>query len=231
MKHKILVSGNSGNMGKRIIERVNTVHDFAYCGGINSSTPLHEYDELVKKADIIIDFSHDSALRAIIPICRKFKKPIVSGTTALSPVTLQQLNEAASDIPVFHASNFCISIHLMASYAANAVSALNGFDVDITETHHKHKKDSPSGTALYIREKMLEHSPGKSINITSKRYGQCAGEHVVSFYGDGEIFSIRHEALSRDIFACGALNVSRWIVSKPHAVYSMQDYVCDQLKK
>ncbi len=230
MKRKVMVSGNSGNMGRRVIERMAADCGFIYSGGINSSTSLNEYDELIEASDVVIDFSHDAVLHSIIPACRKFHKPIVSGTTALSSVTLKSFNDAASDIAVFHASNFCISIHLMANYVSNAVSALKDFDVDITEIHHKRKKDSPSGTALYLRDRMLEKTPGRSINITSKRYGECVGEHTVSFYGDGEVLSIKHEASNRDIFACGALNVARWIINKSHGVYSMQDYICDQLK-
>lgn len=220
------VIGSTGKMGQRVDRLLRADDQTVFNGGISSQSSVNDVDKLCATSDVVIDFSHNNALESVLPSCIKNSTPIVSGTTALTDSCLELINKASKNIPVLHTSNFCVSIHIIADFLKSASGMLSDYDIDIVETHHKMKKDAPSGTALLLRNSIDKDN----VSIISRRCGDCTGKHVVSFFGRGEVLSIKHEAFNRDIFAKGAIDVAKWIKSQPNGLYTMQDYICAQRK-
>ncbi|MEG2852984.1 MAG: 4-hydroxy-tetrahydrodipicolinate reductase, partial [Hydrogenoanaerobacterium sp.] len=173
------------------------------------------------KADVIIDFSHPSALSGILAYAKAHKVGIVVATTGLSPAAIESVKAAASDIPVFYSANMSIGINLILELCAKAAAILEGnFDIEIVEKHHNQKVDAPSGTALMLADAISEslknapqyvydrHSVRKKreeneIGIHSVRGGSIVGEHEVIFAGKDEVIEIKHQATSKEVFAVG----------------------------
>ena len=153
----------------------------------------------------------------------KDQVPLVIGTTGHSAEQRNRIEKAARLVPVVLASNFSIGVNALFALTRRAAEILgNEFDRKIIETHHRMKKDAPSGTAKTIAEILREDGAGE-IPIQSVREGEIVGEHTVIFAGPGERLELTHHAESRAIFARGALRAARWIVDQPPGLYSMQD--------
>ncbi|WP_295163521.1 4-hydroxy-tetrahydrodipicolinate reductase [uncultured Brachyspira sp.] len=192
-----------------------------------------------EKGDMIIDFSHFSRLSDMIDYGVKNNIPMVIGTTGYDETMLTKIIEASSHVPIVLSSNTCIGINLMNEILAKLAPQLRNFDIEIIETHHNRKVDSPSGTAkslyniindaldnemsfvngrsgLHVRDK-------KEIGIHSLRGGSVIGDHSVIFYGDDEIVEIRHSSTSRRIFANGAIKAAKFLLGKKPGLYRMKD--------
>lgn len=193
--------------------------------------------------EVFIDFSSPQATLAHLAVCEKLKKPIVIGTTGLTPDQEAAIATASQNIPVFYASNMSIGMNLCFNLAAQTARALgDDFDVEIIETHHRDKRDAPSGTALtlgrgiadalgrdlqsvasYGREGDIGPRDSKTIGFSTIRAGSAPGTHTVLFGGTGESITITHEAHNRDIFAQGALRAAQWLANQPAGQYNMAD--------
>ncbi len=199
---------------------------------------------LAGRIDVLIDVSTPDAMTPTLEAMVDAGIPYVSGVTGLEPAHHEELDRAASSIPVLHAANFSFGVALMTRLLGIAASALPDADVEIVETHHRRKKDAPSGTALHLldavaaardndptvttgRSGMSIRQPGE-IGMHSLRGGGVPGEHRVSFLLEGEEIAIEHRALSRAAYAEGALQAARWVVQQPPGRYSMQDVVENQ---
>lgn len=218
---KVCVVGITGRMGQQLCYIINNSSKYCISGGISSKTDLCECENIIRNSDVIIDFSNDAALSKIIPYCVSNLKPVISGTTALSDVTKIEIENASRKIPFFYASNFCIAIHLMAAFVQKSSNILHGYDVSILDTHHKAKKDSPSGTAIFLAEK----AGVEKEKILDRRCGKIVGEHIVTFFGEKDKLQISHEAYDRSIFAEGAVSVVEWILRKKNGYFSMCDFL------
>jgi 4-hydroxy-tetrahydrodipicolinate reductase len=191
----------------------------------------------------MIDFSHPSALPDILDYAIDKKLPLVIATTGMSQEDVALIRESSLSIPVFFTFNMSLGVNLLVELAKKAASILgDGFDVEIIEKHHNQKIDAPSGTALMIADAVSEvlpynasyaydrHSVRKKrsreeIGIHSLRGGTIVGEHQVVFAGTDEIITLSHQALSREIFATGALAAARFLVEQRPGLYSMKDIV------
>jgi 4-hydroxy-tetrahydrodipicolinate reductase len=195
---------------------------------------------VIHNADVLIDFSSALAAEAICAAAMKARIPMVIGTTGHSAEQRRAIESAARKIPVVFASNFSIGVNALFSLAEQAAKILGeSFDLEIIESHHRMKKDAPSGTATTLaeilskmratkkirhgREGMLGDRDKSEIGIHSIRGGDIVGDHTVIFAGDGERLELTHRASSRETFARGALRAARWIIGKPAALYSMRD--------
>ena len=179
----------------------------------------------ISACDVVIDFSHFSATDGICGACLDAGKPLVIGTTGHSPEQRRTIEITAQSTPIVFASNFSIGVNALFAVTRNAAEILGDeFSVEIIETHHRMKKDAPSGTAKTLAEILkAARKTGNEIAIESIREGEVVGEHTVIFAGPGERLELTHRANSREIFARGALRAAQWIVGKPPALYSMQD--------
>jgi 4-hydroxy-tetrahydrodipicolinate reductase len=171
------------------------------------------------RADVVVDFSAPGATLALAPIAMAAGSAVVSGTTGLGDEAREALDRAAARVPVLWEPNMSLGVHVLTELVSRASSALADWDAEIVETHHRAKKDAPSGTALRLAESMGRAQMG----MHSLRGGDVVGDHAVHFLGGGERLELVHRATNRDVFAHGALRAARWIVGRPPGRYALRD--------
>jgi 4-hydroxy-tetrahydrodipicolinate reductase len=177
----------------------------------------------MKDCDVAIDFSNSSAIAEICQAALQHRKPLVVGTTGHSAEQREVIEKTAKALPIVFASNFSVGVNALFALSRRAAEILGSeFAPQIVETHHKMKKDAPSGTAKTLGE-ILKETLETDVPIESIREGDVVGEHTVTFVGPGERLELTHRAGSREIFARGALRAAEWVVGKPARLYSMQD--------
>jgi len=191
-------------------------------------------------ADVVIDFSRAAAVAPLLALAARQKVAVVSGTTNIDEAAKKALDKAAQSIPVLWAPNMSLGIQVLAEIVEQAVRRLGlGFDVEITEIHHRKKIDSPSGTAKRLAEAAraargnLREIHGRSGDVGARtdeemavyglRGGDVIGDHTVYLFGPGERLELTHRASSRDLFAHGALAAARFVVGKPAKRYTIAD--------
>ncbi len=230
---RILVHGASGRMGQALLrlaaeqpERYSVVA--AVTGRppaqrVVDGVPFFAAAELaaVPAFDAAIDFSLPEGFDPVLALCRARGAPLVSGTTGLSEAQRQALVQAAEDIALVWASNFSLGVAVLAELVERAAAALPGWDCDIVESHHVHKKDAPSGTALTLGQSA--QAGGAQPRYASLRAGDIVGEHLVQFAGPGERIELVHRATNRDIFARGALHAAARMVGRAPGQYRVRD--------
>jgi len=179
----------------------------------------------IAKSDVAIDFSQANAIDEICRVASHHRQALVIGTTGHSLPQRETIEMAARDIPIVFASNFSIGVNVLFALARKAAELLGlEFKIEIIETHHRMKKDAPSGTAKTIAEILKQvRKSDDEIPIESIREGDVVGDHTVIFAGPKERLELTHRAGSREIFARGALRAAQWVVGKSPGLYSMQD--------
>ena len=171
--------------------------------------------------DVAIDFSLPEGFDPILALCLERKAGLVSGTTGISETQRQALIQAAASIPLVWASNFSLGVAVLDELVERAATALTGWDCDIVESHHIHKQDAPSGTALTLGA--AAQKGGVQPHYASLRAGDIVGEHLVQFTGMGERIELTHRATNRDIFARGALFAAVQLNGRPAGSYRVRD--------
>ena len=235
-------------MGKEVIKKVAEEKDLNITCGVgigenNEKFPIYENTkDIEEKVDVIIDFSIPKASLNILEYARKNKIPIVIATTGFSDEELKVIKEASEEIPVFRSSNMSLDINLMAKIVQEIARVLNDTDIEIIETHHNRKVDSPSGTAILLADAINEVLENKKIytfdrmqkrekrskdeiGFSSIRGGNIVGEHTVKFFGENETLEIKHTSYSRQVFVEGALKAAKFIVTKNSGLYDMRSMV------
>jgi 4-hydroxy-tetrahydrodipicolinate reductase len=179
----------------------------------------------IENCDVVIDFSHAQAVDEICRAALRHGKSLVVGTTGHSQRQRRVIEEAARSLPIVFASNFSVGVNVLFWLTRKAAELLGrDFSPEIIETHHKMKKDAPSGTAKTLAEVLkTAQKIQDEIPIQSIREGDVVGEHTVIFMGPEERLELTHRATSREIFARGALRAAHWIMGRPPGLYSMQD--------
>lgn len=249
----IILCGCWGRMGEAVIKSVECgTADAQVVAGINIATPnaaptckFPVYESIFDfpgKADVIIDFSHHSALPSLVEYAVKTATPLVVATTGHTDEELALMHKAAEKVAIFHSGNMSLGINLLMELAKLAEKTLGiDFDIEIVEKHHNKKLDAPSGTALMLANAIKEsktdaeyvfdrHTERRArsqneIGIHSVRGGTIVGEHEVIFAGPNETITLSHSALSREIFAGGALRAADYIASKSAGLYNMSDLI------
>jgi len=212
---RLLIHGATGRMGAALVRlasadpRLQVVAAASRRGGDCDGAPGLATDRLADAPpfDVAVDFSLPEAFDPLLALCRARGTALVSGTTGLSPAQLAGLDAAAASIPVVWSANFSLGVAVLAELARRAAQALPGWDADIVEAHHVHKKDAPSGTALMLGRAVAE-GRGTEPHYASLRAGDIVGEHTVQLSGIGERLELVHRATNRDIFARGALEAA-----------------------
>lgn len=247
---RIAVCGCCGKMGRVITELVSGRDDLEICCGIDltgekyGDFPVYKkISDMAEKPDVLIDFSRPSLLDDLLEYCMTNGTPVVIATTGYTDEEIVKINKAAEQIPVFFTFNMSLGINLMAELAKKATEVLGGqFDIEIIEKHHNQKVDAPSGTAImlansinaelgnshslvYDRHSVRQKRSKKEIGIHSVRGGTIVGEHEIIFAGRDEVFSMKHEAHSKEIFAVGAVNAAVFMVGKPAGMYDMKELI------
>lgn len=249
---KVVLSGANGAMGHVLAEQIDKADDLEVIAGIDQADddslafPVYgDPADIEDKPDVIIDFSHFSAFPKVFGYAKENGIPIVIATTGLSDEDLAMIDEAKAELPVFRSANMSLGINVLVQ-ALQAVSAAleADYDIEIYERHHNKKKDAPSGTALLLADGINEVLKEKKtyntsrtgrdcarqkneIGITASRGGTIPGEHTVLFAGDDELIEFKHTALSKKIFANGAITAARWIVDQKPGEYDMLALLAD----
>ena len=218
----VLLVGAAGRMGRTVVDLVNNDPKIQIVAQCDLGEPI---EPAMKNCDVAIDFSHADAITEICRTALHHHKSLVIGTTGHSQEQRRLIEEAALSLAIVFAPNFSIGVNALFWLTREAAELLDSdFNPEIIETHHKMKKDAPSGTAKTLAEILKAVREMKNeIPIMSIREGDVVGEHVVIFSGAGERLELRHRAASREIFARGALRAAQWIIGKPPGFYSMQD--------
>lgn len=190
---------------------------------IVDGVPHFSHQELhgVPAFDVAIDFSLPQGFSSILALCGERGAALVSGTTGLEAEQRDALQQASSRIPVLWAANFSLGVAVLSELVERAARSLPGWDCDIVESHHVHKKDAPSGTALALGAAAGEG--GASPHYASLRAGDIVGEHFVQFTGLGERVELNHRATDRDIFARGALHAAARLPGRAPGMYRLRD--------
>lgn len=248
----ILLSGVSGAMGGTLQQIIAANPDTQVVAGFDhqamTTLPFPVYTNLEKcteAIDVIIDFSHFAAFPAIFGFARSRKIPIVIATTGLSDDDLSAIKEGSQEFPVFKTANLSLGINLIAKMLKEMVTKLeSGFDIEIIEKHHNKKLDAPSGTALLLADAINDGLETKKdyiygrygrdakrteneLGIHAIRGGTIPGEHSVIFAGNDEIIEVNHMALSKKVFAEGAVKAAQYLVGKEPGLYDMAMVVND----
>jgi len=217
---RVLLIGAAGRMGKTVRELAQNDREIqitALCDLGDSIEPA------MKTCDVAIDFSQADSIDEICRAASHHGKSLVIGTTGHSQQQRKIIEEAAQSVPIVLASNFSVGVNVLFWLTQKAAELLGSdFNPEIVETHHKMKKDAPSGTAKTLAE-ILKSVRSSEIPIQSIREGDVVGEHTVILRGPGERLELTHRAANREIFARGALRAAKWIINNPPGLYSMQD--------
>ena len=246
---KVLINGINGRMGQEVLNQVISSDEFEVCCGVDkfdnteSDFPIYTDISLIKEIpDVIIDFSIPEASMNILEFANKNNIPTVIATTGFSDDQLHTIAEYSKSIPIFRSGNMSYEINVMADIVSKLATQLKDSDIEIVETHHRNKIDSPSGTALiladsinealnnnmdyqYNRHSVRQKRPDNEIGIHSIRGGTEVGKHTVMFLGENEKLEITHTVTSRSIFADGSLKAAKFLVSQNNGLYNMKDLI------
>ena len=217
---RVLLIGAAGRMGKTVLDLAQSDREIE----ISERCDLgYSIQPAMKNCDVAIDFSQANSIDEVCHAALQHAKPLVIGTTGHSQQQRKTIEETAHSVPIVLASNFSVGVNVLFWLAQKAAELLGSdFNPEIVETHHKMKKDAPSGTAKTLAE-IVKAVRNSEIPVQSIREGDVVGEHTVIFRGRGERLELTHRAADRGIFARGALRAAKWIINKPPALYSMRD--------
>ena len=235
---RAILWGANGAMGKLIggilgEEVAGRVSIDGENGAAKSSAELGAVD-----AQVVIDFSHHSAIADVLSFAKENRCAAVIGTTGHTAQEKELIYSAAREIPVFYAGNMSLGIAVLCRLAKQAAAAFPDADIEIVEIHHNRKVDAPSGTAKMLFEAIREVRPqavancgrageGKrtkdEIGIAALRLGGVVGVHEVHIHTQNQSLTLRHEAIDRAMLADGAVNAARFVVDKAAGLYNMED--------
>ena len=220
---KIAVCGATGRTGSRVAALASTDPRFHLVARVDRARAAEFADE-AGAVSAVIDFSVAEAAVHYAAACARAKVAFVTGTTGLNDVQRAQIAAAGKKIPVFSSPNFSRGVTLMAWLAAEAAKRLPGYDAAIVETHHKGKKDAPSGTAIRLAKAVRDgRGTDETVDTVSLRIADVVGDHELTFAGHFERLKLSHHAESRDVFALGALEAALWLTKKKPGLYDMAD--------
>jgi len=257
---RLAVAGAAGRMGSRIIALAQADERFEVACALEAAghphigkdagelaglgpTGLAILDQASQACDVLIDFTLPAGTMHWLTTCLAHKRPIVIGTTGHSAEQLADIEKAAARIPVLKASNTSVGVNMMFKLVGQTAAALgDDYDIEIVESHHRFKVDAPSGTALTLRDSIVNATgrdadkdviygrqghtgqrPPRQIGMHALRVGDTVGEHEVHFGALGETLTIKHSAHTRDTFVKGALRAAEWLAEKPAGYYDMND--------
>ena len=220
MSTRLLIHGVNGRMGQALVRLAEADPALQVVAGAGRADAAALAG--VPHFDVAIDFSAPDAFDAVLALCQARGKALVSGTTGLQPGQFEAMHRAGTHIPVLWASNFSLGVAVLDRLVAQSSQWLKDWQLDIFESHHVHKKDAPSGTALSLGQ-TAEAATGRTPVYHSLRGGDIIGEHTVQFTGMGERIELTHRASNRDIFAQGALFAAQRLNGKLNGVYRFDD--------
>ena len=255
MSTKIAIAGAMGRMGQNLIKSglkndkteivgvfdiENIDKNFLISVGLQSGIATNRENSF-EAADVVIDFTSPKALFNFTEAAVANNTGLVIGTTGLEDQHFKLLQQSGQSVPVFYAPNMSFGVNSFFSLARKAAAHMKNFDIEIIETHHRYKKDAPSGTAIKLGEEIadeLNYSKEQfnfnrqqdqqerkknEIGFSSIRGGNIPGEHTVIFHGDNESIELTHRAFNREIFSDGAIEASIWLSKQKKGYFTFKD--------
>lgn len=244
---ELIVNGAAGRMGRMIDEAVEARPDAFHIaaradakGGAGMFVDLKDYGG---PAGVVLDFSNHAATRDLLDFCLDRGCPVVIATTGQTEAEMDAIRAASERIPVFYSANMSVGIAVLADLAKRAAAAFPRADIEIVEVHHNQKLDVPSGTALLLGRAIQEARPGatlligrhengkrtaEEIGVHSLRLGNEVGIHEILISTGNETLTLRHQAVSRALFAEGALAAAAFLKDRPAGFYSMKDLLNEE---
>ncbi len=240
---KLILFGANGKMGQVLSKILIDDLDFQIIAGVSHTTganyyPVYHDPFAIKElGNLIIDFSHPSYLETLLAFALTKKLPLLIATTGYNAQQLAVINDAAKQIPIMLSANMSLGINILNHILKQYQDILSDFDIEIIEKHHHNKIDAPSGSALLLANTLnvnKDHEltygrsgnskrQNKEIGIHSIRGGTIVGEHSVLFAGNDELMEFKHTALSKEIFAYGAIKAGKFLINQPKGFYTMDD--------
>lgn len=243
---RIILNGCNGKMGRFVTDTAKKFTDLKIIAGIDKNIVHSEYpiykniEDCTEESDVILDFSRPDALPSLLSFAVENSTPIIFCTTGYTDDQISLINSYSNKIAIFRSANMSIGINIVNSILKKISPILyENFDIEIIEKHHNQKVDSPSGTAILLANSIKDSLPEETIfvngregvskrvhneiGIHSIRGGSIVGEHEIIFAGQGETIEIKHSALSREVFAMGALKACQFMAKKNPGLYSMDD--------
>jgi len=265
VKVKVGIAGCMGKMGQELIKQILEDKNFLFVGGfehkshpkigrkisdvtdLKSNTVVtNNASSIFKVADVIIDFTTPQSTLSNAKLANTTKTALVIGTTGITNIQKNKIKSFSKKTPILISSNMSVGVNLLFDLVRQAASSLGGseYDIEIAETHHKHKVDAPSGTALSLgeyaaqgrktkldktkvldRTKSLKKRKDGDIGFSVTRGGEIAGEHTVSFISKDDRVDLTHKANNRSIFVTGALRAALFILKKKSGYFDMKDLI------
>ena len=240
---RAIVTGACGRMGVVLRQMIEAAPDWSLAAAVD---PLAAQDGILEgfagcpDADVILDFSNHAGTASLLRFARERGIPTVIATTGHTPEELAQISQAAKEIPIFHSGNMSVGVALLCTLAKKTASVFPTADIEIVETHHCHKLDAPSGTALMLADAIREaredapnqlgragHCPRKpgEIGIHAVRRGEIVGIHEVMISTPTQTITLCHEAHTRALFAEGALDAAKFLCTQGPGLYNMQSMI------
>lgn len=248
---EVMINGCNGKMGQIVGELVDKNENMVLKCGVDKidagylTYPVYtDVNKITEKPDVIIDFSIPVATFVILEYAKKNNVPVVIATTGFTGEEEKKIIEYSKYIPIFKSANMSYSINMFQHILREIAPKLSDTDIEIIETHHNRKIDSPSGTAQmladtindalgggyvceYDRHSKHEKRSKNEIGMTSIRGGNIVGEHTVKFFGEYETFEITHTSYSRNVFAEGAIKAAEFLVEKGNGFFNMDDLISE----
>ena len=245
---KVILNGCNGKMGRVISQIAKTYNNLTIVAGVDKGNSAGEYpiynsiELCTEAADVILDFSRPDALNSLIKYAKEHSCALILCTTGYNAEQLKTISEESLSIPIFRSANMSIGINVINNILKSISSLLyKDFDIEIIEKHHNQKVDAPSGTALllantikssieettsfiYGREGNSKRTENE-IGIHTVRGGNIVGDHEIIFAGHGEVIELKHSAISREVFAVGALRACEFMCGKVPGMYSMDNVI------
>ncbi len=249
---KVGILGSTGRVGEHLIQNIqeteglelSVVHVYSELKvGLPEATLVtNEIKTLLENCDVVIDFSAPEATQTLFECALENPTPLVVATTGFNAHQKNLMAQAAEEMPVLYASNMSAGIALLKQLVEQVASTLKDFDIEIVEQHHRHKVDSPSGTALTLgefaakgrgleldavrisgRDGQIGARSKDEIAVMALRGGDIVGRHTVGFYNDGEYLELNHTATNRQTFSKGAIRAATWLVDQEIGMYTIND--------
>ena len=265
MTINIGVAGCLGRMGSELVKKIIQDKNANFSGGfehashkdinriigdvlgcVSNNKILDTGKDIFDNSDVVIDFTIPQLTKLNIDLAMETKTSLVIGTTGLDETAMNLINKASNSVPILQSTNMSLSVNVLINLVEKAASLLSAsnYDIEISETHHKHKIDAPSGTALTLgkfaakgrnenfndikvldRTKIRKERKNSEIGFSVTRGGEIPGEHTVSFISSNDRIDLQHKAYSRSIFVSGAIKAAHFIVKKKPGLYTMKDVI------
>jgi 4-hydroxy-tetrahydrodipicolinate reductase len=225
-KSGVLIIGSTGRMGIEILSLLTDDKNLSFVCGLSlekSDYTKQRLSDIKPTAiDIVIDFSTPGLSQQVAKWCAENKKPFVCGTTGLSDAQFKSIQQASKKIAVLYSANMSAGVAVL-KRALRTLSAVKDFDFQIVETHHKKKKDLPSGTAKTLQIELESTIGRKPQDVISIRGGGAFGVHQVLAMGEEETLEFTHTALNRAVFARGAIQAAKFLIKQKPGFYSIEN--------